>query len=66
MNEKTAREVLAKVIQPDGSLRSMDWYIDWTPGHQTVSLDGNFSARALEAVAWWIRENEKSPPREST
>lgn len=58
MDEYTARRLLGKAIQPDGTLRSDfdsgDDYIVWSEDGP-VCLDGAFTADQLEALAWWLR-----------
>ena len=57
MDEREAKEWLAGMIQPDGSLYNLGRYIHWDG--LDVVLDGQgFSAGELEAIAWWIRNKE--------
>lgn len=65
MNEQRARDILGKndgsfnppfgAIKADGSLDDIGRYLSWSPGDDGVSLDGDFTAEELEAVAWWMR-----------
>lgn len=58
MNEEMAIEILREdVIQPDGSLYSGGWYLEWPSlkNHGEAQLDGRFTADELEAIAWWMR-----------
>lgn len=61
MNEKRAREILGNVegrtgaIHPDGRLYNLGAYLDWAPGYENATLDGEFTADQLEAIAWWMR-----------
>jgi hypothetical protein len=40
-------------LMPDGSLQStlMDWFVDWSPGEKSATLDGYFSSRQLRDIA---------------
>lgn len=55
MNEQRAREILGNTIQSDGSLREGQQYTYWKPGESNVTLDSDFTADELEAIAWWMR-----------
>jgi hypothetical protein len=39
------------VIQPDGGLYDLGWYLAWTPGDKRARLDGEFTAQELRAIA---------------
>jgi hypothetical protein len=60
MNEVRATEILKKEVQGDGGLYSLGWYLAWTPGDLDATLDGQFTADDLEAIAWWIRNKRKA------
>jgi hypothetical protein len=55
MDEEKAIEILGDWISDDGDLFDLGAYISFEKGDQTVSLDGHFTADALEAVVWWMR-----------
>lgn len=55
MNEKEAREELGETIKEDGGLYNLGHYIAWSKGSSTVTLDSEFDANELEAIAWWMR-----------
>lgn len=46
-----ARSEVAKVSKPDGGLFSLGWYLGWTPGDDSATLDGKFSIEELRAIA---------------
>lgn len=55
MDEEQARCIIQPdVIQPDNTLHSVGWYLEWSGGNH-ATLDGKFSAAELEAIAWWMR-----------
>jgi hypothetical protein len=60
MNEERAREILKDHIRTNGELGSDERYVSWGLGNQTVTLDDYFTADELEAIAWWMRNNESS------
>lgn len=55
MNEKLVKEILKDAICEDGKLHDMGWYLNWCPGMETATLDGEFTADDLEAIACWMR-----------
>ena len=55
MDEKRATEILSDSIEPDGGLYDVYDYTSWGVNDDEVTLDGNFTAERLEAVAWWMR-----------
>ncbi len=57
MNETRAREILGDTVQPDYSLYCLGHYTHWTPGDKDATLDCQFTADELEAIAWWMRNN---------
>lgn len=58
MNEQKARDILGKTIRPDRQLLGSGDYISWSLSDQTTAtLDGDFTADELEAIAWWMRNN---------
>jgi hypothetical protein len=58
MNEEKAREILGPDIGADGSLFGGENYLHWSPGEQSATLDGSFTADDLEAIAWWMRNKK--------
>ena len=64
MNEKKAKEILSRVINPDNSLsNNLDPYcgdrgniefIRRLATDDCVALEGVFSARELSALVWWL------------
>jgi len=59
MDEEKARETLCgdgdNIIQDNGGLHSLGWYLNWEAGDSEACLDGQFTADELEAIAWWMR-----------
>ena len=55
MNNEQASEILSGEIQEDGGLYSLGWYLAWTVGYEGATLDGEFTADELEAIAWWMK-----------
>lgn len=53
---------LDDAIQEDGSLYAVSWYLDWAPGADTATLDGDFTAAQLRAIADHM-DNEREAPR---
>ena len=42
---------LADCRMPDGGLLSMSWYLRWYPWAKEATLDGEFTAAELRAIA---------------
>lgn len=64
MDEEKAKEILGNVIEVDGGLHSLCSgehfaYTNWFKGDETATLDGEFTADQLEAIAWWIRNKKR-------
>ena len=58
MDEKKARKILGKWVQPDETLFCLGQYLAWPSAgddKEEICLDANFSAEDLEAIAWWMR-----------
>lgn len=61
--EEHARKILGSCIEGDDALKGYvggddgdGSYVSWPPRYSAdVTLDGNLSARELEALAWWMR-----------
>lgn len=58
MDEKTARNLLGDAIHPEG-LYNLGWYLGWERGADYATLDGQFTAEDLEAIAWWMKNGGK-------
>lgn len=61
MNEAEARETLGTTIETDNKLLCLGHYIYWNPDRNadTVTLDSEFTADELEAIAWWMRNKRR-------
>jgi hypothetical protein len=66
MNEPEAIKILElnvgsrdKLFKEDGCLFSLGWYLSWDIGDDKATLDGEFSADELEAIAWWMRNKKE-------
>lgn len=46
----TAEERVKSWVQPDGGLYGLGAYIAWTPGDNSVVLDGDFTAEEILAI----------------
>lgn len=57
MDEQTARAILGKTISEDGGLYNLGHYIAWNRGAESATLDCEFTAEELEAIAWWMRNS---------
>lgn len=57
--DEIKRVLRPEIFQPDGSLASLGWYLDWPVGDREATLDGAFTADELEAIASWMRLNTK-------
>ena len=57
MNKEQAMEILGDMIQPDGGLFDGAHYVKWDVGSKDATLDCNFDADELEAIAWWMKHN---------
>lgn len=53
------RAELAAEIQEDGGLYCLGEYLAWSPGDETATLDGQFTAERLEAIAAWMRAHAR-------
>ena len=58
MNKEKVEKILGESIQKDGSLNSTGWYLCWNVGDDNATLDGIFDVDDLEAIAWWINNNQ--------
>ena len=60
MNEKEARETIgSEAIEDDSGLYEIDWYLEWRVEKDFATLDGTFSAKELEAIAWWMKNKKE-------
>ena len=64
MTEERAREILAGLIQPDGSIRKAAHspfaravMFDAKSKNQLATLRGDFTADELEATVFWMRKH---------
>lgn len=62
MTYEEAKALLGDAIKPDGSFYSLGYYGLWSPGDDTATLDGEFTADELEAVAVVMRHNKEQAP----
>lgn len=60
MDEPTAREIIMDFIDLNGDLRFTSPWVAWGTGDNSVTLDGDFSADELEAIAWWMRHKSEA------
>lgn len=55
-------KILAGAVKPNGDLRGnvSDFfnYLTFNPGATTATLDGDFTAEQLEAIAAWMKEKK--------
>lgn len=51
ISEEQQKEILSLCIQKDGGLFNLGWYIGWDTTSETATLDGQFTADDLEAIA---------------
>jgi hypothetical protein len=60
MDEAQAREILKDHIQSDNQLNNVGRYLNWHPTVRNfeATLDGDFQAEELEAIAWWMRNKK--------
>ena len=65
MSEERAREVLSDFIQPDGTLYHGGQYLAWSPAEPNATLDAQFTADELEAIAWWMKNKPAAQQCES-
>lgn len=58
MELETAKEILKKWLQEDGTIYSgMDTenYVSWTKNGEIIDIDGEFNPYELEAIVVWIK-----------
>ena len=61
MNREEAEKILADCIKSDGTLYNLGAYLSWSLSYEEATLDGEFSADQLEAIAWWMRNMPGEP-----
>ena len=59
MDKEKVENILKGDIQEDGRLYNVGAYLAWTPGDKEATLDGDFDADELEAIAWYMRNTEE-------
>lgn len=57
MDINKAKEHLKDVIEDDG-LHSLGWYLAYTNGNSKATLDGEFTAEDLEAIACYMKHSK--------
>jgi hypothetical protein len=60
MKTKTLDEEMGELIQPDGGLYCLGWYVAWTPGRDEVTLDAEFTADELRWIADYMDRHKRS------
>ncbi|MEE7625455.1 hypothetical protein V3O24_04715 [Methylobacter sp. Wu8] len=56
MDEEKVRKIIEpEIFKEDGGLYDLGWYLSWNKGDESATLDGEFTADDLEAIAWWMR-----------
>lgn len=56
MNELKVKKILKDVkFKEDDSLSDDLKYLSWDVSQTEATLDGDFTADELEAIAWWMR-----------
>jgi len=53
-----AKEHLKDVVSKDGGLYSLGWYLGWNPREKFATLDGQFTAEDLFAIAIYMRDHQ--------
>jgi len=59
MNISQVKEMLKSEITPDGNLSSAGWYLYYCKADKRATLDGEFTADQLEAVAVYMRNTQQ-------
>jgi hypothetical protein len=55
---------LADHIDDEGGLYDVGWYLRFTPGRSDATLDGQFTADDLEAIAVYMRAHAPLHPND--
>lgn len=58
MEFEEASKILGEAIEKNGNLYSANPYIIWGITGDQVTLDGEFTAQELEAIAYWMRHKK--------
>lgn len=60
MNEEQATKILKDEVEDvnNNNLYSLGWYLSWYVGDEEATLDGDFTADELEAIAWWMKNKK--------
>jgi hypothetical protein len=61
MDDYQAQDILDAALDHDGGLYKLSDYICWTPGDQTITLDGEFTTEQLEAMVVYIKYRRENP-----
>jgi hypothetical protein len=59
MNEEQARRILGADIQPNDNLYCLGRYLSWETSDKEATLDAQFTADELEAIAWWMQNKNE-------
>lgn len=57
MTREQAIAILGTDVQANGCLYCLGRYLAWAPGDAEATLDAQFTADELEAIAWWMRNS---------
>lgn len=52
---KQAIKILGEDVKPDGDVYDLGTYINYTKGFSSATLDGEFGAEYLEALATYMK-----------
>ena len=59
MNREQARKILGAKINEKNLGLKLGKYLTWESGDTEALLDGYFDAEELEAIAWWMKNDEE-------
>jgi len=59
MNEQQAREILGDSIRKDGGLFNLSHLLWWETTWPKAILNDELTANELEAIAFWMRREQK-------
>ena len=57
MTLEEAEKHLEDIIEPNGNLDSLGWYLLFRKGKSTATLYGDFTAEDLEAISVYMKHN---------
>jgi hypothetical protein len=60
MDENKARSILGDAIKEDNHIHCLGHYMAWYPDEDKITLDCQFTADELEALAWWMKNKRHS------